>query len=64
LKSCRYEPFKEENPDHRRNDRRDVKAALVAGAEPPHPKIYGDPWKGDKDGKLYRDDARPRDLRK
>ena len=44
-------PFKVR--EHRR-ERRAVAAALALGDDPPAPKAFGDPWVGDKDGKLYR----------
>ena len=38
--------------EHRR-ERSAVRDALATGTEPPHPKEFGDPWGGDKDGKRY-----------
>lgn len=38
--------------EHRR-ERSAVRDALATGSEPPHPKGFGDPWDGDKDGKRY-----------
>ena len=50
--------------EHRR-ERALVRAALAAGHEDmPAPKLFGDPWHGDKDGKLYHHDAQPKDMRK
>lgn len=43
-------PFKKR--EHRR-ERAAVRDALATGAEPPHPKSFGDPWDGEKDGKRY-----------
>jgi len=40
-----------------------ARIAVVRGDDPPHRKSFGDPWKGDKDGKLYWPD-RPKLLRK
>ncbi|WP_374292888.1 hypothetical protein [Paenirhodobacter enshiensis] len=54
-------PFKV--AEHRR-ERRAVKAGIANGQEPEHPKAYGNPWHGDKDGKAYMDQPQPRDLRK
>ena len=48
--------------EHRRK-RAHVRAALARGDEDmPAPKLFGDPWDGDKDGKQYVTD--PRLLRK
>jgi hypothetical protein len=40
-----------------------VKVALARGDDPPAGKLFGNPWKGDKDGKLFRPDL-PGVLRK
>jgi len=53
-------PFK--RAEHSR-ERSAAKIAVARGDEPPAPKLYGDPWNGNKDGKLYRPD-RPGILRK
>lgn len=34
-----------------RAERRAVRQLLATDGEPPHPKSYGDPWDGGKDGK-------------
>ena len=39
--------------EHRR-ERTKAKQALQQGEEPPHPRSYGNPECGDKDGKSYR----------
>ncbi|HEV7305186.1 hypothetical protein [Ensifer sp.] len=44
-------PFKKR--EHRR-ERRAVADALAKGDELPSAKAFGDPWSGEKDGKLYR----------
>ena len=49
--------------EHRR-ERSAVRDALAVGSEPPHPKGFGDPWDGDKDGKKYVTDDREAVLRK
>ena len=54
-------PFKVR--EHRRQ-RRAVKVDVVLGREPVHPKAYGDPWRGEKDGKLYRGAGDAEALRK
>jgi len=41
--------------EHRR-ERRAVATALANGDEPPAPKAFGDPWKGEKDGKVWNPD--------
>jgi hypothetical protein len=38
--------------EHRR-ERAHVRDALRKGDEPPHPKAFGNPWAGDKDGKQW-----------
>ncbi|GLT02739.1 hypothetical protein GCM10007897_41610 [Sphingobium jiangsuense] len=53
-------PFKQ--AEHRR-ERAAVKIAIQQGKEPPHPREFGDPWHGEKDGKLYQP-GRPNVLRK
>lgn len=48
-------PFK--TREHRR-ERHTVKTALSVGSQVPHSKEFGDPWKSEKDGKIYwADDA-------
>jgi hypothetical protein len=54
-------PFKEQ--EHRR-ERRAVKIVLETRGEVPHRRTYGDPWRGDKDGKRFLDEPAPRDMRK
>lgn len=49
--------------EHRR-ERSAVRDALATGSEPPHPKGFGDPWDGDKDGKRYVNDDQEAVLRK
>ena len=44
-------------------ERAAVRVTIDQGEEPPAAKQFGDPWKGEKDGKLYRPDD-PRHLRK
>ncbi len=44
-------------------ERSAAKVAVTKGKQPQSPKAFGDPWKGEKDGKLYRPD-RPDLLRK
>jgi hypothetical protein len=44
-------------------ERAATRKALAQGAEPPCPKAFGDPWRGEKDGKLYQP-GRPDVLRK
>ncbi|GBD49096.1 hypothetical protein [Methylopila sp. Yamaguchi] len=41
--------------EHRR-ERRAVAIALAGGTEPPALKAFGDPWDGDKDGKVWNPD--------
>ena len=48
--------------EHRR-ERTAVRVAVEQGSEPPSPREFGDPWKGQKDGKLY-EPGRPELLRK
>lgn len=38
--------------EHRR-ERRAVKVAIGEDRDMPHPKVFGDPWDGPKDGKCY-----------
>ncbi|PZT89410.1 MAG: hypothetical protein DI637_06380 [Citromicrobium sp.] len=38
--------------EHRR-ERAHVREALAQGNESKHPKAFGNPWSGDKDGKQY-----------
>ena len=40
----------------RRRERRAVSIALETGGEIPATKAFGDPWKGDKDGKRWAPD--------
>ena len=54
-------PFKAR--EHRR-ERRAVKVALGADEPLPDRRAFGDPWKGDKDGKQFLDEPDPRDMRK
>lgn len=49
--------------EHRR-ERRAVKVALSQKNEVPAQKAYGDPWKSDKDGKIYYADPDAKALRK
>lgn len=49
--------------EHRR-ERRAVKALLDAGVEPPPAKSFGDPWRGEKDGKMWLDEPSPKLMRK
>lgn len=35
-----------------RSERLQVKLALATSEEPPHRKSFGDPWNGEKDGKM------------
>lgn len=44
-------------------ERAATRQALAKGAEPPSSKAFGDPWRGEKDGKLFNPD-RPDVLRK
>lgn len=39
-----------------------VRVALATDAEMPGVKLFGDPWKGEKDGKIYRVGATAADL--
>ena len=49
---------------HRR-ERLEARQRLGRGEEPPHPKAFGNPWNGPKDGKSYYDPAdHPEWLRK
>lgn len=54
-------PFK--TAEHRR-ERRAVRVALETGREPPPSKDFGDPWRGDKDGKIWFGDRWPEVVRK
>lgn len=54
-------PFKV--AEHRR-ERRAVKAQLDEEREPPPPKSFGDPWDGNKDGKMWLDEPSPKLVRK
>jgi len=54
-------PFK--RVEHRR-ERRAVKVALAASEDPPHPKVFGNPWDSCKDGKYHMSDPGPKDMRK
>lgn len=54
-------PFKV--AEHRR-ERRAAKAGIAAGQEPEHPRAFGNPWHGEKDGKAYHIRPRPEDMRK
>ncbi|MBU3032394.1 hypothetical protein [Paracoccus marinaquae] len=49
--------------EHRR-ERRSAKVSIGNGAEPEHPKAFGDPWRGEKDGKAYLDNPSAGDMRK
>jgi len=49
--------------EHRR-ERRAVKALVNAGEEPPAAKTFGDPWDGQKDGKVRLRDPDPKLMRK
>ena len=49
--------------EHRR-ERRAVKIAVGMEREVPGGRLYGDPWHGDKDGKLFRPERRGRGMRK
>lgn len=49
--------------EHRR-ERRAVKESVKAGEDTLHSKTYGNPWRGDKDGKIFIKDPTPKDLRK
>lgn len=49
--------------EHRR-ERRSVKVSLDSGLEPEHPKAFGNPWRGEKDGKAYLDNPSAGDMRK
>ena len=40
-----------------RAERAAVRMCLSSGKDPPSPRAFGDPWSGDKDGKLYLFDA-------
>ena len=40
-----------------RAERAAVRASLAREEDPPSPRAFGDPWSGDKDGKLYLFDA-------
>ncbi|ANU07673.1 hypothetical protein A6F65_01367 [Paraurantiacibacter namhicola] len=42
--------------EHRR-ERAAVRASLATGDDVPPAKLFGNPWNGDKDGKLYQPDA-------
>ncbi|ELT50986.1 hypothetical protein D584_01293 [Brucella intermedia M86] len=53
--------FKE--AEHRR-ERRAVRSAIKAGDDLPHPRKFGDPWDGQKDGKRWLDGRDSRYLRK
>ena len=53
-------PFKAS--EHGR-ERAAVRQALANGTDAPDPKLFGDPWRGEKDGKQYAPD-RPDILRK
>ncbi len=54
-------PFKE--AEHRR-ERRAVRSAVKAGEDIPHPRQFGDPWDGQKDGKRWAGVDEGRYLRK
>ena len=54
-------PFKA--AEHRR-ERAHVRDALRVGAEPPHPRLFGDPWHSEKDGKQWLAEPDDKDLRK
>lgn len=47
-----------------RCERRAVRVALQKGDEPPHPKIFGNPWCSIKDGKVYWPDHNAKWMRK
>lgn len=49
--------------EHRR-ERRAGKVSVAAGEDPEHPKNFGNPWKGEKDGKTYLDQPNSKDFRK
>lgn len=49
--------------EHRRA-RGEAKESVNAGEDAPHAKEYGNPWRGDKDGKTSIKDPTPKDLRK
>lgn len=38
--------------EHRR-ERAALRSAFAAGDDPPAARLFGDPWNGEKDGKLY-----------
>ncbi|MEE9924011.1 MAG: hypothetical protein PBV01_11685 [Brucella anthropi] len=47
-----------------RRERRAVRSAIKAGDDLPHPRKFGDPWDGQKDGKRWLDGRDSRYLRK
>lgn len=49
--------------EHRR-ERHAVKIAVRMEREVPGGRRYGDPWRGEKDGKVFRGDCAGRDMRK
>jgi hypothetical protein len=49
--------------EHRR-ERRATRCALKIAKPLKSPRLFGDPWHSDKDGKLYRADAGPEFFRK
>ncbi|MGU3286423.1 hypothetical protein [Methylobacterium mesophilicum] len=47
-----------------RQARAAVRVAIAAEADIPHPKAFGDPWNGEKDGKHWHGNRHPDLLRK
>lgn len=47
-----------------RQARAAARVALAADTDPPHPKAFGNPWKGEKDGKHWFGDRHPEMMRK
>ncbi|WP_375463055.1 hypothetical protein [uncultured Methylobacterium sp.] len=47
-----------------RQERAATRSALVRDADAPHPRAFGDPWNGEKDGKLWHGWCAPELLRK
>lgn len=47
-----------------RSERRAAKVCMGEGRQPEHPKAFGNPWGGPKDGKTYWHRAVDKDLRK
>lgn len=49
--------------EHKR-ERTVVRDSLSVGADVPHPKLFGNPWASEKDGKRYWRKAEAKDMRK